>query len=385
MTTGPVARSIRRRCLPVLRKRRLLAICDWNSFVAIGLTKDLATVDGDDFSDLSKEDYERLVEMFAKDAQQFSYIHWGWTGRHLFVILLSATLRHETEQGLAWLSHLRKRPLSSWHQTGRNMARDALRLAVQMGDEKCLEELRSLFERSDTPLRCPCSLLHEAALFGHEHLIETLSRMGDFIDYRDKHGQTPLFVAALHGHVAFIEKLCECGEELETRDNVGKSAMHVAAEGGQVESIAKIQALQTIARSSVSDNKELVLAAKANSSPLSLASWGAVGTMVHDFGAGIHARDVAGNTPLHYAAQFGQLDCITKLCQLGADVNAKNCRGDTPLQHALQVKPRGDAAKTIAELLQRGVDPRGMAKPYQVSSASTMVSPAPGNMRLNVL
>jgi hypothetical protein len=51
-------------------------------------------------------------------------------------------------------------------------------------------------------------------------------------------------------------------------------------------------------------------------------------------GCNINERDEAGNTPLHYAAQYGKADLVVLLVEKGAELNAKNTFEDTPLKLA---------------------------------------------------
>ncbi|MBS3821067.1 MAG: ankyrin repeat domain-containing protein [Bacteroidetes bacterium] len=49
------------------------------------------------------------------------------------------------------------------------------------------------------------------------------------------------------------------------------------------------------------------------------------------YGIRLDARDAAGNTPLHHAAQAGRKNAVVLLAARGADVNARNNAGQTPL------------------------------------------------------
>lgn len=71
--------------------------------------------------------------------------------------------------------------------------------------------------------------------------------------------------------------------------------------------------------------------------------------------AGVNARDGAGWTPLHLAAQAGRADVVRVLLERGADVDARDDRGGTPLHRALW-HGQGDVA---AVLIGGGADPDG--------------------------
>jgi ankyrin repeat protein len=58
-----------------------------------------------------------------------------------------------------------------------------------------------------------------------------------------------------------------------------------------------------------------------------------VGLLI-DAGADVNTRGKNGNTPLHDAVSFGNLDMVKYLVSRGADVNAKNDLGLTPLMQA---------------------------------------------------
>jgi ankyrin repeat protein len=52
-------------------------------------------------------------------------------------------------------------------------------------------------------------------------------------------------------------------------------------------------------------------------------------------GAKVDAKDQAGETALHVAAQEGFVEAATMLVQAGAQVNALDNKGYTPLKRAL--------------------------------------------------
>ena len=64
-------------------------------------------------------------------------------------------------------------------------------------------------------------------------------------------------------------------------------------------------------------------------------------------GTDVNAKDAAGSTPLHYAAEDGHKEIAELLIEKGADVNAKHgLNGSTPLHGAAY-----DGHKEIVELL----------------------------------
>ena len=65
--------------------------------------------------------------------------------------------------------------------------------------------------------------------------------------------------------------------------------------------------------------------------------------MLLDHGAGVHARDADGNTPLHEAVRH-KVDVPTVLILRGADVNATNSAGETPLD---RTRADYDAMRTL--------------------------------------
>jgi ankyrin repeat protein len=54
------------------------------------------------------------------------------------------------------------------------------------------------------------------------------------------------------------------------------------------------------------------------------------------------------NTPLHYAAAYGWLDCIDLLLKAGADVNSANSWKITPINIAMLLNHQG-CVKRILE------------------------------------
>lgn len=65
----------------------------------------------------------------------------------------------------------------------------------------------------------------------------------------------------------------------------------------------------------------------------------------------VNARGLFGNTPLHLAVSWGDLDAARVLLDAGADPNAPGHFNETPLHHAVIVR---NSKKMIELLLSRG-------------------------------
>jgi hypothetical protein len=77
--------------------------------------------------------------------------------------------------------------------------------------------------------------------------------------------------------------------------------------------------------------------------------------VLHRNGSSVAPRGIHGNTPLHSAACYGDLEMVQVLLEYGADVNAQNGYCDTPLIYA-SMGYRDDPGVTRL-LIERGADP----------------------------
>ena len=79
-------------------------------------------------------------------------------------------------------------------------------------------------------------------------------------------------------------------------------------------------------------------------------------TLLREDASRVGARDVKGNTALHYAAERGATQVAELLIQHGADVNAPDSRGQSPLHNAAHPGPwkESEASQIIALLKGKG-------------------------------
>jgi ankyrin repeat protein len=103
-------------------------------------------------------------------------------------------------------------------------------------------------------------------------------------------------------------------------------------------------------------------------------------------GAKVTTADRAGNTPLHIAAQAGQIDLVKELLARGADVNAATAqaqtggrgggggRGAVGRQTALHLAARGNHVEVMRTLVAAGADPT-----LKAQDGSTLLMAAAGS------
>ncbi|KAJ1936467.1 hypothetical protein EC988_008188 [Linderina pennispora] len=104
-----------------------------------------------------------------------------------------------------------------------------------------------------------------------------------------------------------------------------------------------------------SNNEQLLAACKLDQSDM-------VEDLLKDLGSvDVNCADGVGNTPLHYAAQTGSVDCVELLVAVpGIDANKKNrIENDTPLHKAVMNHSEPEESLEITRLLiSAGADPR---------------------------
>ena len=142
------------------------------------------------------------------------------------------------------------------------------------------------------------NVLHTATLLNRLEILETL------LEYQANpntptrsDGQTALHLAARTNNLDAVVLLLRFGADLRAEDRAGRLPLHVAAGS----SVAAVRNKTNVLRHLV----------KAGRPKL------------------VRAKDVNGETPLHYAVRAENLRAARYLVKHGADYAAENCRGQT--------------------------------------------------------
>ena len=199
------------------------------------------------------------------------------------------------------------------------MNSDDLFTAIWNGDESrvhaLLDEQPALAHQPNTAGMTP---LLAATYARQPAIIEALTAAGAPVD---------LFVASALGRLADVTALLDDDPDALTAFSAdGWTALHLAAHFGTVEVVRTL--LQS--GSDVHSRSRNRIA----NQPLHAACAGAcsrdVVMMLLDHGADVQAKEHGGFTPLHEAAQNGNLELTRMLMDAGADTDATTDDGKTP-------------------------------------------------------
>ena len=188
-------------------------------------------------------------------------------------------------------------------------------------------EVDSRILKDSTPLRA-------AAYGGRLNIVSCLFEHGADVNARHDDGTTPLMATCYNGHMNVATYLVEHGANIHLQNKKGNTCLHYAAEGGHVEVVSKLLA------DAAKENPDYVNTRdNSGSTPLMRTCYHGhvnVATYLVERGANIHLQEKNGNTCLHFAAQGGHVEVVSKLLALGAKenqdyVNARNNSGTTPL------------------------------------------------------
>uniref|UniRef100_A0A915EJT5 Uncharacterized protein n=1 Tax=Ditylenchus dipsaci TaxID=166011 RepID=A0A915EJT5_9BILA len=229
---------------------------------------------------------------------------------------------------------------------------DLFSIEFPAADHSCRGWLTSLRDPSTS-----YTALHQASLHGHCDIVKLLVEQDqDLVASKDRRGCLPIHLAAWNGHVQVVEELLRADVgTINSVNNAKESPLHLAAQhgyGGVVSLLLKNRANAQLRNArfetalDISNGKrnickllicycpELVLQSAAECSTADNRT--------------ISAKIVY---PLHSAARYGNVECLSVLCDSGFNVNYVTEEGS-----AIHVAAVFGQIESVRLLLSHGVD-----------------------------
>jgi ankyrin repeat protein len=177
--------------------------------------------------------------------------------------------------------------------------------------------------------RCDVFPLRFAASQNNREIAAALIQHGADVNARDPHGN--MIQAA--GSVDMLDFLVANGADVNGIGYESGNAVILASYKAQVEKLKRlIDHGANVNQPAVDDGRTALHVA---------AGWGyqgegslAIIRLLLEYGARIDARDLRGQTPLHWAVQEGNIDAVKILVREGADGNVRDINGKTPIDYA---------------------------------------------------
>ncbi|XP_068897873.1 serine/threonine-protein phosphatase 6 regulatory ankyrin repeat subunit B isoform X1 [Tenebrio molitor] len=224
-----------------------------------------------------------------------------------------------------------------------NQDRTPMHLAAEYGHANIIELLAdkfkaSIFERT----KDGSTLMHIAALYGHADCATMLFKKGVYLHMPNKDGARCIHTAARYGHVGLINTLLQKGEQVDVTTNENYTALHIAVESCKpavVETLLGWGADVHIRGGKLKETALHIAARVKDGERCAL--------MLLKSGAGPNLTTDDGQTPVHVAAKYGNLQTLLLLLEDGGDPQFKNKHGET----ALHLASRGCRPDVVQHLI----------------------------------
>ena len=232
--------------------------------------------------------------------------------------------------GQYWTTHAQFETVSSRIRDGMERLFDAdqphFAIWLWLYDEEAvlLKSLSSMCP--EKPRAVP---LYYAAKFGFRDLAEHLiAEHPDHINARGGSKETPMHVAAGEGHIDILSLLLDHGADVDVRNENGETPLLRASWAGKREAGWYL----------IDRGADINAADERNFTPVFVAFKGHVESarMLLDRGAVIDIRNRYGETPLHQALRWGEIQLVRLFLERGADPNLANRYDDAPFEMALR-------------------------------------------------
>ncbi|XP_072888226.1 uncharacterized protein [Hemitrygon akajei] len=198
--------------------------------------------------------------------------------------------------------------------------------------------------------------VHYAAAKGDlQSLRLLLGQCPNVVNTQMKNGATPLYLASQEGHLEAVQYLVkECGADPHIRANDGMTALHSAAQMGHNTVIVWLVSFSDISLLDQDGEGATAMHFAASKGHAKVLSW----LLLH---GGEIATDNWGGSPLHDAAENGELECCQILVVNGVDLGIRDNDGYTAAELA-EYNGHSQCAKYLKTVENMSVEHRVLSR-----------------------
>lgn len=194
----------------------------------------------------------------------------------------------------------------------------------------------------------------------------------NYFNVPDRVGNTPLHWAVMRMNYQAAIILVQCGADVSLMNNSGKTALHiVVSHSSKGDTQSNLSAHHKMTKFLITVGAKVDSSDINNVTPLHVAAELGdvfiVETLLVDGGAFVNIIDNVGETPLFYALRNKHIEVVKKLVENKANLFAKNDEGETPLEFCISNRDAGmiELLNQFSEispcLMFRGLSSSGMS------------------------